>query len=179
MFKKLILKVMLTVSLTCSAIGANAALISQDIISASEGVIGSITINTVPSNNEGLGLQSVQSFESFEFLGFDILTPDPIANEFGDLFYAEYDASDLTTGIQFMQFDVTDIFANILPAWAWAYNGIIDSGFGFVDIFEVESGAFVDFYDDVSLGQASVVSEPAAIALFLVGLMSLRLRRKA
>jgi len=176
MFKKLLSKTFFVLALTAMALNANAALITQDIISDADGVIGSITINTVPSEDEGFGFKSVLVFESFTLFGYDLVNADPSANEFGDLFFAEYDSFDLLAGIQFLQFDLNDNFA---APFTWAYSGILIAGVGGeVDAFNITPASFVGFLGDISFGQASVVPEPSMFLLLVAGLMSIAVRRR-
>ena len=164
MFNKLILRALLSLSLAFTFIGsANAALITQDIISDQYGVIGSVTVNTNDADDWGF----ISDWVSFDFFGYEA--------EMAFLFEAEIDVMDFSAGILNLDFDVNDLCFDC----EWAYNGFIEAGWGgAVDIFDVNTGDFVFFAGDLSFGEASVVPEPAALLLFFTGLMGLVARRK-
>jgi len=175
MLKKLLSKTLFVLAIAATAFSANAALITQDIISDSEGVIGSITINTVPSEDVGGGFNSVLSFESFTLFDIDIANADPMNNALGDLFYAEYDSFDLLAGIDFLQFDLIDNIIGI-----FAFSGLVSSfsNNGTVDAFEIDPAGLAVFLDDLSFGQASVIPEPSMFLLLIAGLVSIAVRRR-
>ncbi|OUR62599.1 hypothetical protein A9Q74_03985 [Colwellia sp. 39_35_sub15_T18] len=164
MLNKLVLRALLSLSLAFTFLGtANAALITQDIISDSLGVIGSITIDTVAVDE----FDSVNDWVSFDFFGYEA--------EESFLFSAIIDTSDFYAGILSLDFDVNDLCFSC----EWAYNGFIEAGFGgAVDIFDPANGDFIFFTDDLSFGQASVVPEPSALILLLTGLIAFAVRRK-
>lgn len=172
MFKKLLSKTFFVLALTAMALNANAALITQDIISDADGVIGSITINTVPSEATGGGFSSVSAFESFDLFGIDLANAD---NALGEQFFAEYNTMDLLAGIEFMQFDLSDLLTG-----TFAFSGLFSAGFndGQVDAFEIDPAGFALFLDDISFGQASVVPEPSMFLLLIAGLMTIAVRRR-
>lgn len=175
MFKKLLSKTFFVLAIVATTFSANAALITQDIISDANGVIGSITINTVPSEDVGFGFKGVLAFESFTLFDIDIANADPVDNVDGDFFYAEYDSFDLFSGIDFIQFDLTDNIVGI-----FAFSGLV-SAFatdGTVDAFEIDPAGLAVFLDDLSFGQASVVPEPSMFLLLIAGLMSIAIRRR-
>jgi len=176
MLNKLVLRVVLALSLTVTG-AANAAWISQDLISDQFGVVGSITINTVPSVEFG-SVNEVYSWEEFIIDGWNMNEPDPIDNEFGDQFFAEFDPADLYAGIQFLHFDLSDTFA----LYPWEYQGSIQAGFndGWLDIIDQNPSTPVPvfFAGDISLGEATVVPEPSALILLLTGLIAFAVRRK-
>jgi hypothetical protein len=173
MLNKLILRAFLSISLALSFTGAaNATLISQDLISDETGnVIGSITINTIPSEIADFGLSDVFVFEEFNLFGFDMAAP-AIAD--GNQFFASFDTADYSLGLQDLSFDLVDT----LGAIAW--NGQFFGGFGAVDAFDLgvvpnpEILAFIEF----SLGDATVVPTPATLVLFLTAVAGLVARRK-
>jgi len=164
MLNKLVLRALLSLSLAFTFLGtANAALITQDIISDSLGVIGSITIDTVAVDE----FDSVNDWVSFDFFGFEA--------EESFLFSAVIDTTDFYAGILSLDFDVNDLCFSC----ELAYNGFIEAGFGgAVDIFDPTSGDFIFFTGDLSFGQASVVPEPSALILLLTGLVAFAVRRK-
>jgi len=161
MLNKLILSAILSLSL---AFSANAALITQDLISdTAGGIIGSITIDTVSVDE----FDTVNSWVSFDFFGFEAET--------AYLFAAVIDTNDLYAGILSLDFDVNDSCAGC----EWAYNGFAGAGFnGMVDIFDIATGDLMFFADDVVLGQATVVPTPATLVLFLTAVAGLASRRK-
>lgn len=178
MFKKLISSAALTIALALTAMNVNAALITQDIVfddfqtdEVEFETIGSLTINT--SDDDGTGL--VFGWENFELLGFNMLTEaeadliDPIL--FGG-FVAGFNPSDLYAGIDFAQFDVTE---NVFGFYA--FNGLVDQiGSGYlIDVFDFTGGLYV--FGEIAFANTTVVPEPSAIALLLVGLLGLRLRK--
>ncbi|MCW8832475.1 MAG: PEP-CTERM sorting domain-containing protein [Colwellia sp.] len=175
MLNKLVLRVVLTLSLAFTGM-ANATLITQDIISDSEGVIGHISINLDTTEDVGFGLGQVRVWEEFEFFGIDMLAPAPMDNEMGEQFFAEYDMMDLYAGIQTIAFDLDDVYG-----W-YLWNGFVEAGFGgYIDIFDnwvQPDPAFVLFMDDLSFGEAAVVPEPSALILLLTGLVAFAARRK-
>ena len=163
MLNKLILRAFLTISLALSFTGANAALITQDIISDNlGGVIGSITIDTVNVDE----FDTVYDWVSFDFFGYEAVE--------SFFFQAVIDTTDLNAGILSLDFDVTDECFGC----EWAYNGFIDSGISSFDIFDVTTSGFVYFTDDLYFGQASVVPTPATLVLFLTAVAGLASRRK-
>jgi len=165
MLNKLILRAVLSLSLAFSLAGAaNAALITQDLISdTAGGIIGSITIDTVGVDE----FDTVNSWVSFDFFGFEAET--------AFLFAAVIDTNDFYAGILSLDFDVNDSCSGC----EWAYNGFAGAGInGMVDIFDIASGDIMFFADDVVLGQATVVPTPATLVLFLTAVAGLASRRK-
>jgi len=178
MLNKLILRALLSIVLAFSFTGANAALITQDIISESEGVIGSITINTWSAENAGSGLSDVFVWEEFSIWGWDMEVPAlPDPNQF----LASFNTDDLFSGIQDLYFDLNDDFV----LYPYAYNGSIGDVFnpgatGFIDVFDINVSPteLVGFYSDVYFGDATVVPTPATLVLFLTAVAGLVVRRK-
>ncbi len=172
MLNKLVLRVLLSLTIAVSFVGlANATLITQEFISDATGdVIGSITINTEPSEDAGFGLKNVFIWEEFEFFGLD-MQPPSLAD--GSQFYASFDSFDFSLGIQDLQFDLNDVF----DLYAW--NGAAFGGFGGVDIFASPNGdPSFSGYIEFTLGQASIVPTPATLVLFLTAITALAARRK-
>jgi hypothetical protein len=104
----------------------------------------------------------VSNWHLFELFGITITE--------SNLFFAQYNPLDLLAGLQFLSFDVSDI--NNL----FAYQGLLESGLGFFDIFSTIGGEPVDFFE-FRMGAVSV-SEPASWLLFLTAGFGLLLRRR-
>lgn len=172
MLNKLILRAFLSISLAFSFTSANAALITQDFISDATGnVIGSITINTVPSEAADYGLRSVYAWESFDFFGIDMLAP-AVADGFQ--FLANFDAIDYSLGLQDLTFDLDDV-----NGW-YAWNGAAFGGVGDVvahDLWVTPDPQFAGYFE-YSLGNTTVVPAPATLVLFLTAVAGLASRRK-
>jgi len=162
MFNKYILSALLVLSFAFSG-GVNATLITQDIISDTDGVIGHISVNIDDAEDFG-GLGIVSTWSEFEFFGIDMINQD-LDNP---LFEAVFDLADLHMGLISLDFDLNDIYG------AFAWNGF-DFG-GSVDVFDDTN--LIYFAGDVSFGQASVVPEPTAFILFFTALLGLTIRRK-
>ncbi len=169
MLNKLILRAFLSISLALSSTGAaNAALITQDFISDLTGdVLGSITINTEPSEEAGYGLRNVFSFEEFNFFGLDLVADS-------GMFYASFDAADYSLGLQDLSFDLTDV----LGLYAW--NGEYLFGAGALDAFALAGTPDPEFalYSEFTLSEAKVVPTPATFVFFLIAVAGLIARRK-
>jgi len=171
MLNKLVLRALLSLSLAFS-FTANADLITQDFINDVNGeIIGSITINTDPSEVADFGLRDVFSFEEFNFFGVDMLAP-AIADE--NQFYASFDAADYSLGLQDLSFDLKDT----LGEFAWA--GQFFFGLGDVNKFDLSGtpDPVLAGYFEFTLGEATVVPTPATLVLFLTAIVGLVARRK-
>lgn len=156
-------------------INANAALITQDLIEVasdgSTGVIGSITVST---NNAVIdpiyGTGEVLSFVSFEFLGYDI----PVDDSY--FFLAIFDSNNVYAGLEYLDFDIDFFLPGIVD---WAFQGYFEAfsnpDFNYFTVFE-NGNAQPRFFNGLTLGQASVVSEPATLAMFglMLGLLGMR-----
>ncbi len=167
MFKQYILHAIFTflfaLSLTSTV---NATLITQDIISDTDGVIGHISINIDEAEDFG-GLGIVSTWSEFEFFGVDMIEQDLDIL----LFDAVFDLADLSMGLISLNFDLNDTFG------AFAWNGYVDVDFGgALDVFD--GNDLIYFANDLSFGQASVVPEPTAFILFFTALVGLVVRRK-
>ncbi len=172
MLNKLILRALLSLSLMFSVFGAsNAALITQEFISDTSGdIIGSITINTVPSEDAGFSLRDVFVWDEFNFFGIDMLAP-AIAD--GNQFIATFDSADFSLGLQDLFFDVDDVYGH------YAWNGFANTGAGAVDVFDLTGAPDPGFvgYTEFTLGNVSVVPTPTTIVLFITAIAGLSLRR--
>ncbi|GGO63301.1 PEP-CTERM sorting domain-containing protein [Bowmanella pacifica] len=169
--KKIFAGLGLIAAMTCNA---NAALITQDLIEValdgSTGVIGSITINTDNALVDPVhGTGEVLSFVSFNFLGYDIPVDDSI------FFQAIFDTNNIYAGIEFLDFDID--FS--LPGWAFQgyFDAFDNPDFNYFTVFDSGSADLL-FVNGLALGQASVVSEPATLAMFGLMLGLLGMRRK-
>lgn len=161
MLNRLALRVVLVFSLAFAGT-TNAALISQDITSDSWGMIGSITVNSDDADSWGV----VTDWVSFDFLGYDVDQP-------AFLFEAEIDLMDIYAGILSLNYDVNDSYDP-----AWAYSGYIEADFGGdLMVFDVDTGDFLLYLDDLSFGEV-LIPEPSALLLFFTGLIGLVTRRK-
>ncbi len=168
MFKKLLSKAILVLAMSFAATNVHAVLITQDINVDDAGfTLGTLSIE-IDDAALGNGLVSVFEFTDLNLLGV------PSFDVFG--FEAIIDTDNIYAGIEFLFFDVQEVGFDF-----WNYQLIYDQfapSANFLDIFD-DSGNPIFFSSDISLGKAAVVPEPAAIALMLAGLFSLRLRRKA
>jgi len=176
MLNKLVLRALLSLSLAFSfASGANAALITQDILDGEGSNIGFISINT----NNLDEFDEVLSWEAFNILGFDMLAPE-IADGFQ--FYAAIDPTDFSAGIFDMFFDVTDIFG----AYQWQgailiEDGVIDESQSYGVVahdLRADNPPLAAYVPSFSFGEATVVPTPATLVLFLTAIAGLVARRK-
>ena len=147
-------------------------IIQQDIISDSNGVIGSITYDTSTGVDDGFGFVEMEEWEAFSFFGYDM---DPA---FTFEFVATIDSFDFAGGLIDLVFDINDIFA----ADPWAYNGtvgdLLNGDQGLVDVFDPDNAGIIAFFDDVYFGQVNYVSEPTTMALFLVVVAGMLVRTR-
>jgi hypothetical protein len=171
MFNKLILRAFLSISLALSFMSAaNATLISQDILFDSMFdqvdefiVIGNVTINLDTIDDFGV----VDTWESFTFY-------DNEADVFSGLFAAGVDVTNITAGIESLDFDVT-VFSQLSFA-------------GFIDSFDVNNSVAFSLFDNangnlfnagaLAFGDVNVVPTPATLVLFLTAVVGLASRRK-
>lgn len=178
---KSIKNIFLAMSITLlAASSANAALISHDIlfddINTTDVVfekIGYFVVDTEKADIDG----SIFSWEEFQIdmfgSSFNLLTKaeadviDPLL--FGD-FEAILDPGNLSAGIEFIAFDVTDN-----AAFSLNFNGIFDFDSGFLDVFDTVTG--LESAGNLQLGAVDV-PEPSMLLLFLTGLIALRLKKR-
>ncbi|MCJ8296562.1 MAG: PEP-CTERM sorting domain-containing protein [Colwellia sp.] len=177
MLNKLVLRALLSLSLAFSFAGAaNATLINQDIIDGDGANIGSISINIDDLDDFGGAFK----WEEFNILGFDMLAPDAIDNEFGEQFIAEFDLNDIYAGIFNIAFDLVDVFG--LYQWGGAtfidVDGTVDSYGITVNQLGAQNPPLVAYISSFSFGEVTVVPTPATLVLFLTAVAGLVVRRK-
>jgi len=137
---------------------ANAApILTQEFLFEDGSSFGLISIDL-----DDIVAGEVLNWDTFVLFGFDI------GESFG--FFADYDPANLAAGFSFLYFDVNDISGSI------AFQGIFDTGLGFMDIFEV-GGDLLDS-GNFTLSRARLVSEPATLFLMLGAAGGLLLRRR-
>ena len=180
LFKKFSLAAtFLVATLGLSAFSANAVVITQDIWGegpAPAAPVGTITLN-IDNALVGTGIQTITGSIGADLdalgVGLDLLG----MTEFSVIdFEAEINTDDLFGGIQFLTF-VLDEVGPAFPFYTWellidATNPVGNR----LDQFDFFDPFFDISYDTAFLGQASVVSEPSALAMF--GLMLLMLMRQ-
>ncbi|PKG83538.1 hypothetical protein CXF85_11075 [Colwellia sp. 75C3] len=175
MLNKLVLRALLSLSLAFSFAGAaNATLISQDILFDSAldtvdeyQVIGNITISLDTMDENGY---VEAGWESFTFYGFE-------ADKDFDLFFAVVDITNITAGIESLDFDVT-LFTDLSFGGyidAYAFDPVLDN-----ITYSFFNNANADLYDagTLAFGAATVVPTPATLILFLTAVAGLASRRK-
>jgi hypothetical protein len=167
MLNKLILRAVLSVSLALGSIGANATLISQDILD-NGAVIGNVTINLDDAQVWDTDLSVVSSFTEFNIFGYD-LTTYSMSNTYFD---ATFFHDDLSAGIFTLNFDLTEEF----DFFAWTGDIFSDFNDNVLTISD-DQGVFI-FSDQISMGDVSVVPTPATLVLFLTAVAGLASRRK-
>ncbi|MDO6489106.1 PEP-CTERM sorting domain-containing protein [Colwellia sp. 6_MG-2023] len=196
MLNKLFLKTLFTLSLVFTlSSAANATLITQDIWLDSSitteidyQYIGFITIDTEIAivddvfNDGSLLLGTVNAWVDFELFGLNFWTEaesnvaldaNPSSFPMFGLFQALFDVNNLAAGLELLQFDVTENTFDF-----YAFSGLIDTVFGFGDIFD-SSGGLYDF-GELALGEARLteVPEPTTLLLFLAAAIGLTTRKK-
>jgi len=158
---------------------SNAATITQDLLFIEDGstvteLIGSLTISTLDLDN----FDETDTWIDFTLLGFGTITQaqaDALSPTLFGSFLAVADPSDPWAGIELLMFDVTESMYG-----QFHFNGIADvlAGDHFLDVFQT---GVIDpiFYGELFLGNASVIPEPAIMAMMLLGLalLSRRLSR--
>ena len=168
-FKKLLATALLCVStLGLTSFSANAVLISHDIILNGSINLGSVTVE-VDDTDLNTGLIDVFDFVELNLLGgtvFDVFD-----------FEAVIDTDNISAGIEFLYFDVTELaFADM-----WAYQvqyDAFDDTMNWADIFNLDAN-LVFFTQDVALSMPpTLVSEPNIALLFLTAGLAMFVRRK-
>ena len=166
--KKLILGMfVVAVSMFGLQNSANATLISQDIYFTDATTSDSVLFGNLSINVDGLTADNneVNVWESFTLGGLIM----DVAN-IND-FFAVVDFTDLAAGIEAFSFDVSDAFDN-------AYQGYYDRGFvNELSIFDAATDTLTVF-GGITLGQATVVPEPAALLLMLTAFGAIAMRRR-
>ncbi|MEW6994479.1 PEP-CTERM sorting domain-containing protein [Colwelliaceae bacterium MEBiC 14330] len=175
MLHKLVLRVLLSISIAFSAIGAaNATLISQDILLNSDfdavdeyEVIGNVTISLDTMDEWGY---VENTWESFTFYGYDVDTFDINWN----IFSAIVDVNNVEAGIESLDFDVT-IFSTL------SFAGVIDTfnpaGSYSYSLFDNADGSLYNA-GTLAFGNTTIVPTPATLVLFLTAVIGLAARRK-
>ncbi|WP_426358404.1 PEP-CTERM sorting domain-containing protein [Pseudocolwellia sp. HL-MZ19] len=171
---------LLAISLSLFTIGsANANLITQDILfddlSSTDVLfetIGSITVDTQDGDGDGY----INTWVNFELFGFDMITETDAAGNFSlfGLFEAFVDLTNVSAGIEFLTFDVTEDSSSFFN-----FQGLADTAFtggNFIDVFDSSGNVFI--FGELALGQASVVPEPSMFLLFFTGLFFLVAKRR-
>ena len=174
MLNKLVLRALLSLSLTFSfAGGANAALITQDILD-NGAVIGNVTVDSGEASlwegNEFL----VEDFVSFNLFGFDLVNDVPY-------FEAYFNNNDLASGLLSLDFsvsDTNDLYSFAGTIWDSSYWADPSVNENFVDVWSQSTGEPALFSFDVTLGDVSAVPTPATFVLFLTAVAGLVARRK-
>ncbi len=177
MFNKFLVSALLSVSLVFS-FASNASLIKQEILfdnfnttEVDFQVAGEVVID-VPWNSDG---------EAFDFVSFDLFgvqmfnEQESIDNSAFFDFWAQYDETSLEDGLLSLSFDLTD------SSYFFAFNGAadVDPQFNFfLDVFVPSPTGDIVFAGDIALGNSTVVPEPSAIFLMLVGIAGIAVRRK-
>lgn len=180
MFKKLLKNTLLTLSISIASITtANADLITQNIIfddaTTTEVLfetIGSITVDT--NESDGFGL--ISSWIDFKLFGFDMITETEANGDFTlfGAFDALIDLTNLSAGIEFLNFDVTENSGSLFNN-----QGLFDSNPSFIsslNVFDFTSG--INKFGYIDLGAASIVSEPPMFLLFFTGLVFMFVKRR-
>ena len=171
---------LLAISLSLFTIGsANANLITQDILfdDASTAdvlfeTVGSITVDT--QDSDGFGY--INTWVDFELFGFNMITEADAAGDFSlfGLFEVFVDLTNVSAGIEFLTFDVTEdssLFFN--------FQGLADTAFpggNFFDVFDSSGNVFL--FGDLALAEVSAVPEPSMFLLFFTGLFFLVAKRR-
>ena len=161
MLKSMFLAIALTAlsAFTLPQTAQAAPILSQQLLDLDGNILGEISID----------LDTVDAFgEVTEWFSFELFGFSPLENLF---FIASFDPADLTAGLTFFSFDVSDV------DFLYAFQGFFDSGFGFVDVFDVAAGQPVDF-TEFTLSNARLVSAPATLFLMLAAAGGLLLRRR-
>lgn len=178
MFKTMCIRAFAGLSLMMTAsFAANATLISQDILDAVSGdVLGSVTVKM----NDSLyntGVASSAFGDDVRVVDFELgdlyAWGDDLNILFGDV---DIDTNNLFAGIQYLSIDADDVGFGV---FTWGYQLFYDDAFqiGFLDVFQVSDGMFVDFYE-ITLGNASVVSAPGTMGLMMLAMGAVYLRRR-
>ncbi|MDO6840467.1 PEP-CTERM sorting domain-containing protein [Paraglaciecola chathamensis] len=172
-------------SLGFTSFSANAVLITQtlDLLDEQGDAIVSFGEITVEVNDSdiGTGLIDIEEYVSASIELMDIFD-DPLNS-----FFAQIDASSfasLYAGLELIEFDLT---LENLDVAALSYDAFLPGDTEYtVSVYDEDAGeavfdpdtAFILLGEEFGLGQAQVVSAPASVAIFTLGLVAMGLRRR-
>lgn len=166
-------KFIFTASLAVAAFGfslsSHATLISHDVLFEGS-VVGEITVHLF--ENGTIGEQELIEFKSFSFFGENVT--DTLS------FLAVVDTDDVFAGIEYLDFDVDVAGLNIGIFGIYdvfALDPAIDNFFEIFDIKTVPTTFFTE--GELSLGAATVVSEPSVFVMFVLALLGFGMRHRA
>ena len=181
MYKNLLKNTLLVATFALFTTASNAALISHDLLfddatttEVSYESIGSITVDSDKADDWGI----ISSWESFSFLGWDVITEAQAGADFTlfGLFEAEVDKDNLSAGLNFLTFDVTEGDSDFFNFQGIYDADTINSANNFIDVFDFSGTPYL--YGDFALSSASVVSEPSMFFLFFSGLVAVFIKRR-
>ena len=178
MYNNLLKSTLLAVTFSLFSSVSSATFITQDILfddltttDVAFETIGEITVDTDKADNFGL----IGSWETFSLFGFDIITEAEANGDFTLFggFEAIVDSNDLSAGLEFLFFDVTENNFSFFN-----FQGLIDTATGdnfIIDVFDFSGGLYA--FGDLALGTAKV-PEPPMLALFFAGVMAIFIKRR-
>lgn len=172
---KLISKSLLAITFIFStSFAANAALIKQDIIGDS-GILGSIEIR-IDDSLLNTGVLDTAFGDVIALVNINLSGIYPWADVF-DIFFFEVaiNSDNIFAGIEFFEFDGDDVG---FGADTWNYQMFFESAFnfGFLDVYDMNGNVVGG--QAFTLGTAQVVSAPSTIALFVLAMGGLLMRRR-
>lgn len=135
-------------------------------------LFGQLVVDPTQAVQWSGNIYKAYGWSSFKLFGTDVATPAP-------LFEAEFDMTDLYSGFSFLSFDVSDV-GNQYNFFG-IHDGSLDLAFyDFRDAskpYDDESG-IIFTGDTVVTSGSQGVNAPASVALFIMGLAGLMLRRR-